>query len=233
MKLKVSEQVQKRIDELVSALQKAHGESLLSVVAHGSAARGGWRDGSDVDLIIVLRESSRAALESAANALQGARWSARIEAMILVESEIARAADVFPVFYDEIQRCHAVLHGKDVFAGLKIEPHHLRLRIEQELREVQIRLRRAVVDAQGNTDNLRGVVARKIKQVRSPLRALLVKKGVETEDDLAAVLKAAGKTFGVEVAALSGVAEDPGAAHDALVSLLDKAIADVDAMEDP
>lgn len=232
MKLKVEGQVQKRVDELVSALKKAHGDSLLSVLVHGSAVRGGWRDGSDVDLIIVLRESSRATLESMANALQGARWSARIEAMILLESEIVRAADVFPVFYDEIQRCHALLHGKDVFADLKIEPHHLRLRIEQELREVQIRLRRAVVDAQGNVDTLRGVVARKIKQVRSPLRALLVKKGVTTDGELGSVLKASGSAFGVEVAALSRVDEDPGAAHDALVSLLDRAIADVDAMED-
>jgi hypothetical protein len=151
--------------------------------------------------------------------------------MILIESVIARAADVFPVFYDEIKRCHTVLHGRDVFSDLTIEPHHLRLRIEQELREVQIRLRRAVVDAQGNQDSLRGVVARKIKQVRSPIRALLEKKGVATDGDLPTVLKTAGKTFGVDVSAVSRVDEDPGAAHDALVALLGKAIDDVDAME--
>jgi predicted nucleotidyltransferase len=231
VKLKVSEQVQTRLDDLVSGLKKAFGEQLLSIVAHGSATRGGWREGSDVDIIVVLRESSRQALEASANALQGARWSARIETMVLVEHEIARAADVFPVFYDEIQRCHSLLHGADVFKDLKIEPHHLRLRIEQELREVQIRLRRAVVDAQGNQDALRGVVARKIKQVRSPLRALLEKKGVTCEGDLPSVLKTAGTSFGVDIAAISRVEEDPGAAHDALVALLDKAIADVDAME--
>lgn len=231
MKLKVSDQVQQRLDDLIVALRKAHGESLVSVLVHGSAARGGWRDGSDVDLIVVVKKATRQALESAANALQGARMQSRIEAMILVEGEIVRAADVFPVFYDEIRRHHLVLHGSDPFNDLKIEPHHLRLRIEQELREVQIRMRRAVVDAMGVTETLRGPVARKIKQVRSPLRALLEKKGVACEDDLPAVLEACGRAFGVDVAPLSRVAEDPGAAHDALVELLDKAIADVDAME--
>lgn len=230
--MKVSETVQKKLDELVVALKKAHGDDLVSVLVHGSAVRGGWAEGSDVDLVVVLREASRATLERSANALQGARWSSRIEAMVLVEEEIARAADVFPVFYDEIKQHHVVLHGSDPFAALKIERHHLRLRIEQELREAQIRMRRAVIDAQGNKDALRGAVARKIKQVRSPIRALLELDGTSTEHDLPTVLRNAARRFGVDAATLLRFDEDPSGAHDALVALLDKAIAKVDAMED-
>lgn len=229
--MKVSEAVKKRLDELTAALVKAHGDDLVSVLVHGSAVRGGWKEGSDVDLVIVLKQASRKSLESSANALQGARWSTRIEAMILREEEIARAADVFPVFYDEIKQHHVVLHGKDVFADLKIERSHLRLRVEQELREAQIRMRRAVVDAQGNADALRGAVARKIRQVRSPLRALLDLLNVTTEHDLGAVLRTACKTFDVDAGPLLQADEDPGAAHAALVRLLDAAIAKVDAME--
>jgi len=232
VKLDVSEPVKQRIDELVAALKKAHGDELSGVLVHGSAARGGWREGRDVDLVVVLKKSSREALERAANALQGARWSARIEAMVLVESEIARAADVFPIFYDEIRRHHVLLHGHDPFSDLKIEPHHLRLRIEQELREVQIRLRRAVIDAQGKPEALRGAVWRKVRQLRSPLFALLTRKGVQSDDHTKSVLASAGSAFKVDVAPLSRVDEDPAAAHDALVALLDAAIADVDAMED-
>jgi predicted nucleotidyltransferase len=232
VKLAVSEAVKQRIDELVAALQKANGENLSAVLVHGSAVRGGWREGSNVDLVVVLLESDRESLDRSANALQGARWSSRIEAMVLVEHEIARAADVFPIFYDEIRRHHVLLHGRDPFAELRIEKHHIRLRIEQELREAQIRLRRAVIDTQGNRDALRGAVARKIKQVRSPLHALLVQKDIAGEDDLKSVLARSGKSFVVDVAPLSRVDEDPSAAHDALVALLEAAIADVDAMED-
>lgn len=230
-KAKVSEAIQKKLNELVAALKNAHGDDLVSVLVHGSAARGDWREGSDVDLVVVLRDGSRASLDRSANALQGARWSSRIEAMILVDHEIPRAADVFPVFYEEIKRRHVVLYGRDPFSNLKIEPHHLRLRIEQELREAQIRLRRIVVDALGNPDALRGGVARKIKQVRSPLRALLERKGIAVEDDLASILRACGEAFGVNVGPLAKIADEPAAAHDALVALLDKAIAEVDAME--
>lgn len=232
MKLAVSEAVKERLDELVDALKKACGDDLSGVLVHGSAVRGGWRPGSNVDLVVVLKKSARETLERASNALQGARWASRIEAMILVEDEIARAADVYPIYYGDICRHHVVLHGRDPFEGLKIEKHHIRLRIEQELREAQIRMRRAVVDAQGNKEALRGAVGRKIKQVRSPLHALLGQKSVTNDDDLKSVLAAAGKAFNVDVAPLSRVDEDPAAAHDALVALLDRAIAEADAMED-
>ena len=42
------------------------------------------------------------------------------------------------------QKCHAVVFGRDPFEKLVIAPQHRRLRIEQELREARITLRRAV-----------------------------------------------------------------------------------------
>ena len=62
-----------------------------------------------------------------------ARASARIEVMILHRDEIPRAADVFPLLYDDVRSCHAVLHGSDPFAQLVVHDEHRRLRIEQEL----------------------------------------------------------------------------------------------------
>ncbi|MGZ3416734.1 MAG: nucleotidyltransferase domain-containing protein [Polyangiales bacterium] len=230
--MKVSDAVQAKLDTLVTALKKEMGDDLVSVLVHGSAARGGWREGSDVDLVIVLKKCERERLEAVANSIQGARWSSRIESMILIENEIVRAADVFPVFYDDIKRHHKVIYGSDPFEGLKIERNHLRLRIEQELREAQIRLRRAMVDALGSSDAVRGVVARKIKQVRSPLRSLLaLKDKPPADDELSTVLKAAGEAFSIDIQPLLQVVEEPRPAHDALVKLLHAAIEDVDRME--
>lgn len=232
-KLAIPTPVKERLDELCSTLEKSLGDGLSAILVHGSAVRGGFHAGSDVDLVVVLRKAGRAELESIADALHLARFSARIEAMILVADEIARAADVFPIFYTDLQRHHAVLHGKDPFAGLEIEAAHLRLRVEQELREVQIRLRRAVTDARGNQDALRGVVGRKLKQVRSTLHALLRLKQIEVDDGLAEVIAKACATYEVDGAPLGRVAEAPAEAHDALVALLDRAIDDADRLGAP
>src|SRR6185295_16125809 len=97
---------------------KELGDDLVGILVHGSVARGEYRPGeSDVDAIVVLKEESVDKLEAIANAMQVARYSARIEAMILTEKEIAGASDVFPLLYDDIKRCHFLLTGRDPFSA--------------------------------------------------------------------------------------------------------------------
>ncbi|KYF61769.1 nucleotidyltransferase domain-containing protein [Sorangium cellulosum] len=224
--------VQARLTELKESLERTLGDELACLLVYGSAARGGYREGqSDVDLMVVLNEASREGLDAIANALRIARYAARIEAMILTVAEIPRAADVFPLLYDDIRRCHVLLSGRDPFSALVIDGKNRRLRVEQELREAQIRLRRAVVDGLGSDEALRGAVFRKVKQIRGPLHALLGLHGIDGDDDLATVLAGAGKHLGVDVAPLQRVHEAPGAAYEALAALLARAVDDVDGLE--
>jgi predicted nucleotidyltransferase len=224
-------EIRERLTALEAALAKELGDDLVSLVVYGSAARGAYRAGqSDVDVVIVVRQASRETLLSIANVMQVARYSARIEAMILVEDEIAPSTDAFPILYDDIRRNHVVLRGADPFADLAISDRHRRLRIEQELREAQIRLRRAVVDGLGRKDALAGAVVRKAKQIRSPLFALLSLRGVTCEDRTHAVLEKAGELYGVDTSTILRANEGPEKAHDALVKLLAAAIGDVDGM---
>jgi predicted nucleotidyltransferase len=230
--LVIAESVRRRLDELKEALVAALGDDLVSLIVHGSAVRGGWREGtSDVDIVVVLRNDARTTLEKMANPLLVARYSARIEAMILTATEIARAADVFPVFYEDIRRQHVVLFGDDPFASLEITDHHLRLRVEQELREAQIRMRRVVVDGNAAQAVFSGQIVRKVRQIRAPLLSLMGLKGVPCKDDLESVLKTAAKTYGLSEEPLFEVQKDPQGAHATLTVLLQAAIDDADKME--
>ena len=222
-----------QLDDLTRSLTGTLGDALVGLLVYGSAARGEYREGrSDVDLMLVVTDAPRARLEAISNALQLARYAARIEAMILTAAEIPRAADVFPLLYDDIRREHVLLAGKDPFSELTISDRHRRLRVEQELREAQIRLRRAVIDAQGSPEMLGGAVFRKLRQVRGALRALFALHGVEVADDLKAVFDHAAKTYGIDLGALFDVHEKPLRAHEAIEKLLDAAVDDVDRMDD-
>jgi predicted nucleotidyltransferase len=228
----LSETTRARLRELESTLKTALGDALVSLVVYGSAARGGYQEGrSDVDVAVVLREASRATLLAIANALQVARYSARIESIILTEAEIPRSTDVFPLLYDDIRRHHVVLTGKDPFAELTISDRHRRVRVEQELREAQVRLRRAVVDGLGVGDALAGAVIRKAKQVRPTLAALFRLRGIECEDRTQKLLEKAKELYGIDTSLILRARETPEKAHEQLAKLLDAAIADVDAME--
>jgi hypothetical protein len=151
--------------------------------------------------------------------------------MILTVAEIPRAADVFPLLYADIAKKHAILVGTDPFAELTVSRRHLRLRVEQELREAQIRLRRAVVDGLGAEGALGGAVFRKIRQIRGALAALFELRGEACDDELGAVLAAAGRAYGVETKPLQHAHEHPQQALEALNKLLNAAIADVDARD--
>ncbi len=139
---------------------------------------------------------------------------------------------MFPLLYDEVREDGVVVRGESPFAGLHISDKHRRLRIEQELREARIRMRRMVTDGDGAASALANVVDRKIRQVRSPLRALLRLDGKDPGAGLEEVIRAAGERFGAPAEAALKPAADGAAAHDALVRLLDAAIEDVDKRDD-
>ena len=225
--------IRSRLDELAKTLETQLGNNLVSLLAFGSAARGGWDSArSDVDLVLVLKDPSTKELLSIANTLTVARTALRFEAVILQEDEIHRAADVFPLFYDDIRSCHVLLAGKDAFANLEISDAHRRVRIEQELREVQIRLRRVVIDTLGAPNPLAGAVERKVKQIRGPVFALLaLRKTPADNDHLDTVLAKARDVWKVDVKQLQSPRKNPTKALEALNTLLSAMIDEVDRME--
>jgi predicted nucleotidyltransferase len=220
--------INERLDELTKTLVELCGTSLVGLVVHGSAVRGGWSDGtSDVDLIIVLADDSEALLAAIGPALELARFSARIEAMILTKDEIDRSADCFPLLYGDIARTSVTLVGTNPFEGLSISQEHIRLRVEQELREIRIRMRRVATDMAGRP-NFGGAVDQKVKQLRSPLWALLTLRGKTVDEHLDHVLESAAMTYGIDVTPLRHTREDAAAAYTTLATLLDAALDDVD-----
>lgn len=226
---KVAAEARPALLELKANLEKALGGNLASLAVYGSAVRGGFSAAvSDIDVIVVLQDTATKELVACSDPLLLARHSGRVEAMILKRDEIAEAADVFPLFYDDIQGCHAILSGTDPFQDLVIKDEHRRLRIEQELREVKIRMRRAVSDTRGDDRALTGAISRKVKQIRGPLHALLALGGRKGPDTIEAVFAEIGKKHGIDVAPLLSVDKDPVAAHAAFRKLLDAAIEDVD-----
>ncbi len=227
------ENVRQRLDALRAELQKAAGGELAALIVFGSAARGGWRPGrSDVDVMVVLRDDSREVLERIGHPLLLARYAARVEAIVLRADEVAHAADVFPLLYDELREDGVALYGESPFVGLHISDKHRRLRIEQELREARIRLRRMVTDSDGSTPALTIAIERKLRQVRSPLRALLKVVGSDPGVSLDAVLTAACARFKVDHGALTRAQEDPATAYRALTQLLGAAIDEADKLND-
>jgi predicted nucleotidyltransferase len=210
------------LEDWRGAVKKVLRDKLVGIVVYGSAARGEYRDKtSDIDVALVLRGATAEDMRALRNPLRVGRAAARIEPMILDADEIARTAMVSPLFYDAIVRHRVVIQGKDPFAKLEIPTENVDLRIEQELRDARIRLRRLAVDASG--ESLRAAIERKLRQLREPFRALLEKEGVSVVDDgLDAVVQTACKHWNVPIREINAI--DPDRAHAGLTLLVERAI---------
>jgi predicted nucleotidyltransferase len=217
--------------ELTSALQSILGDNLHSLVVHGSVARNHYRtESSNIDLVVVLNRANSESLSRISDALTAARYRANVESMILVASEVARSADVFPLLYSDLRDHHLVLCGADLFSDLKISNEHIRLRIEQELRETLIRLRRVLVDTGGHPDALALPLVRRFKQVQSPLRSLLklAQISLSEHDD---VVEVTANYFRIDPAPLKTIAAGTVEACECFMNLLTQAIAYIDSWE--
>ncbi|HET9957242.1 MAG TPA: nucleotidyltransferase domain-containing protein [Polyangiaceae bacterium] len=212
-------------------LENKLGASLVALFVFGGAARGEYHVGSsDIDCAIVLDSATPELLIGLGNLLQLGRFQSRFESIILTLEEVQHAADAFPIFYSDMRRCHVLLTGRDVLSDLQISDHHLRLRVEQELRDCQIHLRRAITDSMGESHALAGAVIRKVKQIRAPLRALAQLEGRSVADKMGEVLADAGRRFQLDVSPLSEPDRAPVVSVGTLMELLSRSIEVVDRM---
>jgi hypothetical protein len=140
-----------------AAAGQALGERLLSITLYGSALKEDPGPGSgDVDVLIVTDRIDVDTLTALAPLVSGARATG-LEPLFLTENDLRTSCDVFPGRFLSMQEAYCVAAGRDVLAGLEVRRDHLRLRCEDELKNLLVKLRAHFV-ARGGTA-LDGIVA--------------------------------------------------------------------------
>lgn len=198
------------LETLRRNLIAAAGEQLAGLIVFGSIARGRYRPKqSDVNVLVLLRDTSRGALDAVAPALKAAWRAALVDPLIVGIDEIARMTDVFPVKLHEIQSHHVVLFGDNPLANLAITREHLRLRTEQELRNLLLRLRRRYVSIAGDDFAMAAALADAARSLAVDLAVLMHLAGKDLPDDSQSdrILAAAAQAFDLDGAALARMAE--------------------------
>lgn len=209
-KLNVPGPVEQSLQGLVESLKEGAGDNLQSVIIYGSIARGHFRPGaSDVNLVILLKDVSASELDKIDQPLRKARNSINANAMIMTGDEVARSADVFPVKFMHIKNYHLVLFGDDPFAELNISPQHLRIRLEQELRNISIRLRNRYINLHQDKTVSTSLVSNLVGSFAVQMRTLLELTGnpIPQEHSTKAHLIAAAEAFDLDKEALEAASE--------------------------
>jgi hypothetical protein len=138
----VGDPMESILSELVSKLQKAHRDRLVSVILYGSAAAAGGQDRlSDFNVLSVLKDVTTEDLRNAEPVFHWWRQQKNPAPILLSEQEVRTSTDCFPMEFHDMRECRQVLFGEDVIAGLAIDKSFYRGMVEHELRAKLLRLR--------------------------------------------------------------------------------------------
>jgi predicted nucleotidyltransferase len=168
----------KLIDEFVERMRTAAGTNLLSAILYGSAAAGDYvADHSDVNLLCVLGETSFAAIEALAPAIEWWAKQKHRPPLLLSAEEIRRSADIFSIEFLDMRRHYRVLWGEDVLKTLEIPMRWHRAQLEYELREKTILLRQQLLLSSGKSEAKWELLLRSLSAFGTLFRHALIALG--------------------------------------------------------
>jgi len=139
----LSQPVQFALDKIVESLKSNLGENLYSCMLYGSAVRGDHNPKvSDINLLIVLEESTPEAHEVISEAVRG-RY--RVDPFVIGHHGMERSFQTFAMKFLSIHRDYKVICGKDILDDLEIDKESLKFLCEQSLRNIRLRLVHAFI----------------------------------------------------------------------------------------
>jgi hypothetical protein len=176
---------QKLADELHAALEK----NLVSIAEYGPTSSKG---GLTPSLLVVLDSVSQDNLDLMREPIRDAMKQDAIGVMTLTENELMRSADVFPIKFRSIKQNGKTLHGKDLIAKMDVPNSHLRLRCEQELKNLSLRLRQKYLQAHSSPKqklSFLSSVSRSLTQNLAVLAELKDGKASASQEELVSITR--------------------------------------------
>ena len=126
------------LNDLREAFVGLPGENLVALVRYGELSRL-----APIQILIVLKQVDLEKLRQIQEAYHTVKTNHPISPMVATLEEIDSSTDVFPVTFLEMKQSYEVLLGEDVLADLDVANEHLRLRCEQELKNLLLRMQTA------------------------------------------------------------------------------------------
>ena len=130
------------LKELVTKLEHAFSDRLVSVILYGSAASPAHADRlADLNILCVLKDVTPRELMEGEPVLNWWRQKGHPWPLLMSDDEVHSSADSFPIEFHDMKERRRVLYGLDVIADLHVDMRNYRTLVEHELRTKLLRLR--------------------------------------------------------------------------------------------
>ena len=180
-------------------LRSDHAVNLHSFHIVGSALTPDFDEkASDINSVVVLKEMDLSFIEFLA--LRGKTHKKRGigPPLTMTPSYIQNSLDVFPIELLDFKLIHKTVFGEDLFSGLEIERHNLRLQCEREIKTKLIWLRQGYISSLGDKGLLKERLAGSITGYIPLFRAVISLLGKEPPVKRHAVILTLQEITGIE-----------------------------------
>jgi hypothetical protein len=138
----IPENLASDINSFTSSLKSDLGDSLVSVVLYGGLVKNEMIKETDrVKIMIVVKSVKLSSLNKVGDALSSTKRAKQIQLLTLTPADLSSSTDVFPIKFLDMQQDYEILHGEDLVKDLEVGRDHLRIRCEQEIKNLMLKLR--------------------------------------------------------------------------------------------
>lgn len=185
--------------EFTDDYKEIFGDELIAISLYGSAARGEYvYKQSDINFLIVLSEQGIENLRSALSIIP--KWKKRnVSApLMLTTNYIQSALDSFPIEFLTMQQHYRLIYGEDILSKIKIQPEHLRLQCEREMRGKLLYLREGFLNTNGKLASIKRLIQASLPAFASIFSALLHLKNELPLVSKRAIFMKTAEVFGLD-----------------------------------
>jgi predicted nucleotidyltransferase len=192
--------------QFTSDYKNIFGDELISIILFGSAARGEYiPKRSDLNFLITLSDSGIQQLKRAFSLIPKWRKKKVSTPLFLTKQYIQTALDSYPIEFLSMKQYHQVVFGEDVLSSIEIQPEHLRLQCERELRGKLIHLRQEYLNTGGKSRRIKNLLRFSLPAFISIFSALLYIKQADNPKSKKEIFESTAEIFGLDKAVFDKV----------------------------
>ncbi len=190
------------LKELVSKLENAFHDRLVSVILYGSGASSDHHGKfSDLNILTVLKEITPRELAEGEPVIKWWRGHGHPSPLLMSEEEAHNSTDSFAIEFRDMKDRRKVLYGPDLIADLKVDGPYYRAQIEHELRSKLLRLRQQGAGQLSHPEALLRLCVDSVSTFCVLGRHALIASGADAKTERRAVVHQLSKTLNADFSA--------------------------------
>lgn len=188
------------LKEIVTKLEHAFHDRLVSVVLYGSAAgEDRHTKYSDLNVLCVLKEITPRELSEAEPILKWWRERNHAAPTLMSEEEVHNSADCFPIEFRDMKDRRKTLYGPDLIADVKVDGKFYRAQVEHELRAKLFRLRQQGARVLSDPAALLKLCLDSVSTFSVLARHAMIAAGIDAKTERRAVIHQLSETLRMDV----------------------------------